>query len=271
MIYAALTLWLVGILAMGYGIHRLWSGMLRAQWVNWALLPGTIVSEMAYIFGCLIMGGEIRRAKLLEMPGGRGTGPRGGKSSAASGSDGEPATEAAPRWKVAGPLVASLLSLAACMGGILIAHSLLGGPVIREFITGDGLLRHAELPRNLPGNWDAFWEQARGQVRLLQRMAETCGRVDWLDWRVPLFVYLSVCLSVRLAPVGRPIRPTLAAAAAIAAIIAVVGLLSTRFQDLTSDVWPLVTYVWSSLLLLLTGSLIARGLLGLLRVLAGKS
>ena len=269
MIYAALTLWLLGILAMGFGIHRLWSAMLRAQWVNWALLPGTIVSEMAYIFGCLIMGGEIRRAKLLDLPGGKTAGPRGGKSS--SSSDGEPATEAAPRWKVAGPLVASLLSLAACMAGILIAHSLLGGPVIREFITGEGHLSSAGLPRALPTSWTDFWSQAEWQVALLHRMAETCGQVDWFNWRVPLFVYLSLCLSIRLAPVGRPVRPTLAAAVAIAAVIAVAGLLSTRFDGLTSDVWPLVTYVWSSLLLLLVGSLVARGLVGLVRVLIGKS
>ena len=69
MIYATFTVWLFLVLFVGAGVYRLWSGMVRPAWVNWALLPGTVVSEMAYIFGCLITGGAIRRATLLDVPG----------------------------------------------------------------------------------------------------------------------------------------------------------------------------------------------------------
>ena len=82
MIYAAFTLWLVLILFAGIGVYRLWTKLVKPAWVNWALLPGTVVSEMAYIFGCLITGGEIRRAKLMPDGGGR-----------KGNTDGEPATQ----------------------------------------------------------------------------------------------------------------------------------------------------------------------------------
>lgn len=264
MIYAAFTVWLFAILPVGWGVYRLWAGMLRPAWVNWALLPGTVVSEMAYIFGCLITGGEIRRAKLLDTPSKNGRARQAGES--------EPTTEAAPRLKIVGPVVAALLSIVACVAAILLVHSLLGKPVIEKFIHGQGgMLAGAELPKELPRSWDAFWRQAELQVSLLKRMCETYGELPWRSWRVGLFVYLAACLSIRLAPVRRPIRPALGAVVLIAAVIALIGVISDRFRNLMQDIWPLLTYVWTSLLLLLVVSLIIRGLVSLVRVLAGKN
>ena len=78
MIYAAFSVYLLGILFTAMGVYRLWAGIVKPGRVNWALLPGTVVAEMAYIFGSLITGGEIRRAKLMDA--GKG-GPGRGKSS----------------------------------------------------------------------------------------------------------------------------------------------------------------------------------------------
>lgn len=261
MIYLAFVFWMVLTLFAAAGVYRLWTKLVPAVYVNWALLPGTIISEMAYIFGCLITGGEVRRAKLLP---GKGDGGE-------SGGDAAPATEASARWKLLGPVVAGILSIVACVAAVLVVHAALGEPVLREFATGAGVLpASAALPQAPPESWDAFWDQLRGQVDLLRRMAETLADVPWSDWRVPVFIYLALCLSVRLAPVGKPIRPTLLAVVVIAAGIALVGALSARFRDVMENLWPLLTYIWTSLLFVLALTLIVRGVVLLVRAVAGK-
>jgi len=258
-IYAAFAVWLFLALFVGAGIFRLWTALLPPRWVNIALLPGTVVSELAYIFGCLITGGEVRRAKLVD---GGGGGKGRGKVKGDAG-DGGPTSDASPGLKGLGLVLASLLAIAACGAGILLVHSLLGEPVMQKF--------DARLPQDVPAGWDAFWFHLSKQVSLLRQTSETYGDLSWLDWRVPLFVYLALCLSIQLAPVRRPMRPTLAAVVLIAALIALIGVLSSRFRGLIDDVWPLLTYVWSSLLLVLAVTLVIRGVVGLVNILRGKS
>ena len=257
MIYAAFTLWLFLILFAGMGVYRLGGRIVTPNWLNWALLPGTVVSEMAYIFGCLITGGEIRRARLMPDAGG------GGK-----GGGGQPATEASGGLKVLGPILASLLAIVACAGAILALNSLLGQQIVGEEF--GRMSRDAQLAKTLPQSADAFWAQLEGQVRLLRRTWETWCALPWLNWRVPLFVYLAACLAVRIAPVSRPVRPTLAAAVVIALLIGGVGLASKSFANLMSDVWPLVTYIWASLLFMLVVTLLIAAGVQLVGVLGGK-
>ncbi len=262
MIYAAFAIYLLGIFFMALGVYRLWAGMVGPAAVNWALLPGTVVSEMAYIFGCLITGGEIRRAKLI---GGEGRG-RSGRGEAT-----EPTTEAAPRLPVVGPIVAAFTCMVACAAGVLVVHALLGKPVISTFRYGIGArLGLAALPKGLPGSAEAFWGQLHTHLDLLRRMGSTWVDVEWLNWRVPLFVYLATCLSIRLAPVRRSLRATLAAVVVLAGLIALLGAVWKRFAGLMGDLWPLVTYVWSSLLLLLAATLIIRGAVSLVRGVVAK-
>ena len=107
-------------------------------------------------------------------------------------------------------------------------------------------------------------------MRLLRRMCETWGELDWFNWRVPLFVYLSLCLSIQLSPVRRRIRATLAAVIAIAAMIAVTGLIWRRFAHLMQSIWPMLTYVWASLLFLLVLTLVILGVVSLVYILLGR-
>jgi len=254
MVYVEFTVWLLLIVFCSIGVYRLWTGMVRPAWVNWVLLPGTLVSEMAYIFGCLITGGEIRHAKLL--------------SGSGDGDGAEPATEAAPRWKLLGPVVASLLAILACGAAIALADRLLGEPVMDEFGFTRALADPAGPSRALT-RWQTLWSRLDNQLRLLRRTCETFGRLDWSNWRVPLFVYLAACLSVRLAPVRRDLRATLAAAGILAALIVAVGAVSRRFEQIVEPVRPILTYVWGTLLLLLAVSLLIRGVVGFVRILRG--
>ncbi len=251
------------ILFTAAGVYRLWTQVLKPEWVNWALFPGTVVSEMAYIFGCLITGGEIKRARLLPM--------RNKSSGRRKSSDSECTTEAQPHLKIVGPIVSALLAFLACTGAIIIVHSLLGEPVIKQFTTADGILRLAALPKELPSSWDGFWEQVTSIIHLLRRMCDTLISLDWLKWQVPLFIYLTICLAIRLAPVGRAMRPTLIALAAAAVIIGLIGIVSSSFKDVVEKVWPLLTYIWTCLLFLLVITLVIRGVYALAGVIIGKS
>jgi len=262
-IYAAFSVYLLGILFIGRGVYRLWADLLRPATVNWALLPGTVVSEMAYIFGCLITGGEVRRAKLIDAAG-------GGKSAAGDGS--EPTTEATPRLRLVGPVVAAFASIIACGACLLLAHWAFGRPMTDVFadacdaIVGRGTL----LPDRLPTSIAEFWTHVHVQVDLVRAMGRTCLSFRRLDWRAPVFTYLAICLSVRLAPIRRSFRATLGAIVATAGIIALLGLWA-RFHQLMVDLWPLVSTVWSLLLALLVLTLTVRGVVALVRALVGKA
>lgn len=266
MIYVALAMWLLLTVFVGMGIWKLWAGMVRPAAAMWVLFPGTVVSEMAYIFGSLITGGEIRRAKLI---GGDGGGK--GSKTAGEGQGGPPPTEAAPRWKTLGPVLASVIAIVACAAAILVTHRLLGRPVIEKFVVGTGDLPPALLATSPPTDWVSFWDQLHGQVNLLQRISQTLGQLNWFDWRVPLFVYLAVCLSVRLAPVNRPMRSTLVATVVVALAAAAVAPIAGGAGGLEQHIWPLLSYVWTSLLYLLALTLLVKGGIALIRALVGKA
>ena len=268
MIYAAFTFWLFLIAFMGMGIYRLWAGLLRPAWINWALLPGTAVSEMAYIFGCLITGGEIKRAKLIDTSAGKASSGTGASDAAAGAS--ATVAQAAPKLQFITPAVASLLAIVACAAAIIALHTYLGRPVISQFNATLSAEPANALPAALPVSWNEFWDQIVGQVRLLQRSCQAWAGLHWADWHVPLFVYLAACLSIRLAPARRQVRAMLFSLVLIAAGIAIAGAINDQFQTLMSDLWPRLTYVWASLLLLLTASLLIRAIASLIMTLAGK-
>lgn len=253
MAYIEIILWLLLIVFCGVGVFRLLSQIVPPAWLNWILLPATVVSEMAYIFGCLITGGEIRHAKLIQTGG-------GGDS---------PATEAAPKLRFVGPLIASLLAMIACGAAIALAGWLLGEPVMDRFRSAQSLVPSVDGPSGL-ASWPAFWARLEEQLRLLRRMCETFGRLDWLDWRSVLFVYLAACLSIRLAPVGRDMRASLAAAGVVALGFVLVGVVG-GLDRVMAPVGPIVTYVWANLLLLLAIALLIRGLVAFVQILRGKS
>jgi hypothetical protein len=264
LIYVAFTVWLFAILFAGIGVYRLWAQLSRPLWVNWLLLPGTFVSEMCYIFGTLITGGEIRRVQL--MPAGK---------SGRGASDGEPVTEDAPRLKVVGPAVASLTAVIGSLAALVALYSLLETPAIRQFVISSDLWipwGKKGLPRRLPETWDQFWQLVKFQFDLVKGMLESWRELDWLDWRIPLFVYLAACLSIRLAPVGRDLRWSLGAMVLVSVLIGLSGLVSERFDNMIQDgdLWYFLTYIWTLLLLLLLVTLVLRGLVGLTRILAGK-
>jgi hypothetical protein len=248
---------------MGMGVFTLLAKLTKPVVATCLLLPGTIVSELAYILGCLITGGEIRRSKIMPE---------------SKGSDGgQPTTEAQSKLGFFGPLVASMFAIVACGAAILAVNHYMGKSVIDQFaMRSDGMLPPKgsfteKAPSSTAAAVNYFWKLVHAQVDLLKRSTDVLGELKWKNWKVPLFVYLSLCLGVRLSVATRPVRPTLAAVVLIAVTIAIIGALWDKFSDLMNEVWPLLSYVWGLLLLTLVVTLLLSGLVALIRALAGKS
>ena len=167
-----------------------------------------------------------------------------------------------------GPTLATILALLTCMAALIATHRLLGKPVMEQFAVEEE--NKVVLAQHLPGTWEEFWTQLHDQVRLLRQTCATWKALDWLNWRTPLFVYIAACLAVRLAPTARDPRFTLAAALIILAGIGVYGMATNKFTALMVDVWPLVTYLWTTLMWLLLLVVGIHGVAFLVRIVMGK-
>ena len=65
MLYAALTLWLLVIVFCAWGVHRIWSGLVKPRVVNTILLPGTLVAQLGHVLGLLVTGNPVRNTALM--------------------------------------------------------------------------------------------------------------------------------------------------------------------------------------------------------------
>jgi hypothetical protein len=148
----------------------------------------------------------------------------------------------------------------------------IGGGVIRSLILSGGLFDATSLPTSLPAGWDDVWDFWMYQSRLLRRLCETWAQQDWLDWRIPLFAYLSAVFAVRLAPVRHDWRAALVVAGGLVALLAGgCELFDPAREFLEGTLWSVLTYVWATMLLLLAVSLLMAGLAGLARLLLRRN
>jgi hypothetical protein len=125
----------------------------------------------------------------------------------------------------------------------------------------------ADVQFTLAGAWGFL----RGTVDLMQSSLSAALRSNLLDWRYWLFLYLLICLTLRLAPGRAALRPTLLALLLTGVVIAIVGAIVPQAQALLHSGWPVLSLVVATNLLLLVLTLLARGTVELVRVLSGKS
>ena len=256
-IYLAFIVWFVLILLMGLGVHRLLVSLFPARYVAWVLLPGTLVSELAYVVGSLVTGGQVRRLSLF--------------GSRSRGAGGETSAEASPHPKLGalGSVLAGMLALMACVGALVGLWVGLGEPVLKDFYVHVNRVGLAELPRSLPDSWRGFWGLLGDQVGLLRRSTETIRLLDWSDWRAWVFVYVASCIVFRMVPVRKELRWYLAGVVVAAGIVAVIGAVAGGF-GVIADLWPLLNFLYAVALLWLAVWLLVHAVVWLVRVLAGK-
>jgi hypothetical protein len=248
MLYAALTFWLLVIVFSAWGVYWLWGNLVKPRVVNTVLLPGTLVAQLGHVLGLLVTGNSVRNTKLM-------------------GDDekGEPKSDApeTQRIPVLGSILVGLLPLVACTICLYAAARLLGGNVLGELSSGSAL----SVPQALPTSLPAVWELLRASITVIEEMLNAILRSDPLNWSTLLFLYLAVCLTVRMTPFEGNRRGAVGAIFLAGLTIAVVATLVTSLEQFILSSWPILSFAVGMLLFLLLVSLLIGGIVGLARIL----
>lgn len=253
MIYAAFGMWLFFILVTATGLYRFWTKCFGGAVVDWVLLPGTLVGELAYNTGRLAAGRPAFAGLISPKD------PR------------EDPCRYAISGKNAFPieLLCATLTMLSCGAGLVLTVYYLGESVIPKVIFELGDLELTAVSKEFPLSWDAFWTLLTDQVRLLRRMCELLPKLDWGDWCVPGFLYLSGVFILRFAPVRHDFRASLVVGFAITITLAAVGTAWGGLWDIMDgrEFWSVLTYTWGLMLLILAATLVGAGLSRLVKTL----
>ncbi len=249
--YAAMTFWLVVIVFTALGVHRLWSKLVQPKVVNSVLLPGTLVAQLGHVMGLLVTGGTVNNTTLIK-----------------DDDSGEPQTgkDVKSRIPVVGPIIIAMLPMLACGGAIYAVSHYLGQDILSR-------MEKEALPRHLPTTLAAVWPLLRECIGLVERLVEATRAADAGDWRTWAFVYLVICLTVRMAPLPGSLRGAIGAILVLGAVNALIGLAWRSRESgptLLDRAWPLLTFSVAALLFLLMVSLAVRGAVGLIKILFGQ-
>ena len=244
MIYAALTFWLLVIVVTAWGVHQLWSGMVKPKVFNAVLLPGTLVAQLGHVLGLLITGATVSNTTLFK-----------------DDESGAPETTPHPqsRIPVIGPVIIGMLPLLACATAIYF--------VSRHF--GQAVLANMTAPSVgsvLPTTAAGAWQLLRDQITLAESMAAAAGAADFSTWNSWVFLYLLTCLTVRIAPFPGNLRGSLGAIVVLGIGAATIASLFEVADPRVQEAWSVLTLTVAALFLLLLATLLIRGAVGLFRI-----
>jgi len=247
-LYAALMLWLLVIIFAAAGVHRIWSGLVKPRVVNAVLLPGTLVAQLGHVLGLLLSGNSVKNTKLM-------------------GDDekGEPKSDTPEqqRLPIIGPILVGLLPLVACAACLYGAAHFWGERIVGNVAANAG----SQVPQTLPTTLTGMWDLLRGGISLAEHLLAAIITSDLPNWPTLLFLYLAVCLTVRMAPFEGNRRGAIGAIVLAALVIAVLGSLSPAVRNAVLSSWPVLSFAVGMLLLLLLVSLLVRGVVGFIRIL----
>lgn len=245
MLYATMTFWLMLTVLAAWGVLRLWSQLVRPRVINIVLLPGTLVAHLGHFLGLLVTGATVdgagSQADAPDESGGGGT--------------------ARSRIPVLGPMLIGVLPLLACGGALVLVARSLGA-------RGSGGFWQERLPDALPTSLHGVWQLLRHQITMMEHLVDVAVGAFPGTWRLWLFLYLLICLTVRMAPFRGQMRGALSAILALGLVAAVVGLVSDALPSYIHAGWTLLSLTVPTVLLLLTISALVRGAVGLSRLVA---
>jgi hypothetical protein len=250
--YAALTFWMLVIVFSAMGVHRLWSSLLQPKVVNSILLPGTLVATLGHVLGLLVTGGTVNNTSLVK-----------------DDDTGEPQTgtdEPKSRIPVVGTIIIALLPMIGCAIAIYWVSAYFGSEIL-------GSLDPSHFDRLLlPTSLSLFFTTLRELLTLVERLVDVIWASDLTKWQSALFLYLVVCLTVRMAPLTGNIRGALGAIFLTGVIAFLVGQIMhpAMTQHPLQSAWPLVTFCVAVSILLLMISLIVTGIVGLVKTVVGS-
>lgn len=248
-LYAALTFWLVVIMFSAWGVHEIWSSLVKPRVVNSVLLPGTLVAQLGHVLGLLLSGNSVQNTTLM------GDDEKG---------DPQSETPDQQRLPIFGPILVGLLPLVACAACLYIVARLWGGGVL-----GAGAAATMQVQQTLPTTLAGMWDLMHNSINLMKNMLDAIIKSDIPNWPTVLFLYLAVCLTVRMAPFEGNRRGAIGAIILAAVVISVLASLVPSARSFVQESsWPILSFAVGMLLFLLMVSLAVRGAIGLIRVLA---
>ena len=248
MLYAAMVFWLLVLVFAAYGTHQLWAGIIKPNVLNVLLLPGTLIAQAGRIVGMLVTGAPINNAALLTTADPNKTAKN---------------KTAQPKIPVIGPVLIALLPMLACGFAIHMLVTTIG----RDVLTAS-----TELTSNtLPLTFNSPWELLRSTIGVAEHVTGIVLSSDFQNWQTWLFVYLMICLTVRMAPMPGAHRGAIGAVLLIGVFISVVGRFAEASAGAIEGLWDLLNFSVGCLLCLLLLSLMARGGVGLFRILTNQT
>ena len=244
MLYAALTFWLLLIVFAAWGVRKLWSGIIQPKVFNSVLLPGTLIGLLGHVLGLLVTGATISETTLFK-----------------DDDAGEPETTANPKPKipVVGHVIIGLLPLLACGAGVFFTAKYLGGTTVAQI--NDNVVG-PKLPTSIGG----FFQLLRDQITLMESTVSAIASADFRNWKTVAFLYLLICLVVRMAPFPGNLRGALGAIVLLGIGGGVASSLFDIADPRVQSGWSVLNLTVAVLLLLLFVSLLIRGLTGLVSV-----
>ncbi|MCP4247657.1 MAG: hypothetical protein GY778_11460 [bacterium] len=248
MIYFAVTFWLLVAVLSAWGVHQLWSGMLKPRTVNSILLPGTLAAQLGHVAGLLVTGATVTNTTLYKDDD--------------SGAP-EMTADPKPRIPLIGSLIIGMLPLLSCAVAIFLVTRFLGGQIAAD-------MNEHSVAEALPTTLAGVWQLLRDQISLVESAVVAARAADWSQWEVWLFVYLVICLTVRMAPFPGTIRGTLGATVVLGLATGLLVSVMDQSRSATEAGWVVLSLSVATLLLLLLFSLAVRGTVGLTKVLASN-
>lgn len=242
--YAAMTFWLFVIVFSALGVHRLWSSLVQPKIVNSLLLPGTLVAQLGYILGTLVTGGTVNNTSLVK------------DNESCEPETGENTESKVP---VVGSVILALLPMAGCAVAIYWTARYFGAQFL-DAMAGSPF-NQTLLPTSLP----AFFDTVRGTLALVEHLVNVVRASDLQNWHTLLFLYLVICLTVRMAPLTGNLRGSIGAIALFGVIAFLIGQATKSDSGAFSTAWPLIIFCVAVLLFLLIFSLILTGVVGLIK------
>ncbi|HKQ49396.1 MAG TPA: hypothetical protein VJZ71_15100 [Phycisphaerae bacterium] len=234
MIYAAASFWLLVFVLMAWGVDHLWRSQAKPKTLNAVLFPGTLVAQVGRIIGLLITGATVA-------PG------------APKGEDGD-RPDWQPKLPVIGPVLVALIPMAAISSMLYLVMVYLGPAIISQ-------LPADQIPPSMPLSLTAFWEQLRRLITLSENTLNAVRGADIAAWQVALFVYLMICLTIRMAPSPGNVRGHVGAVVILGVIAALAGSVWETMPQLILSAWPLLALSIGWVLLVLLATLLACGII----------
>jgi len=213
------------------------------------LLHGTLVAQLGYILGLLVTGGTVNNTALIK-----------------DDDSGEPQTgkEEKTRVPIIGTVIVALLPMIGCAISIYWVSRIFGSDILEGMQQIS--VHHLVLPTSLP----LLFVMLREVIGLVEHLVTVIFSSNLTDWRTLLFLYLVICLTVRMAPLTGNLRGSLGAIFLAGTIAFLIGQITKSDVGPLSSAWPLITFSVATLLFLLVISLIVQGTVVLIKTLFGE-